>query len=272
MQCAHSSASVYPAFTIVAVGKKKEPEIAKAVPLLNVNENVSTSSLQSTSSRKSAASSKKAASVRKSKTAAVSDAAPKCTSFSTCCASVIKMYLIVYNAVSAVGWGYLLFQLAHSFFVTQPQNHRVLFGKTGVYLAHLQTAAVLEVLHAALGWVHSGVVSNAVQLTSRLFVAWIAALHAGTGQHWAYGMMATAWGLSDLTRYLYYLTQLLGCPAPVLKWARYTFFLVLYPVGTLGEAILIFLARLKWAADPVRNYGLLAVLAVYTPGTERFVT
>lgn len=191
------------------------------------------------------------------------------SSSSLCCKKMIRGYLIIYNSLSALAWSSLLFTLFKSFFLDAPHNHQILFSKTGMYLAYLQTVALLEVLHAALGWVRSGVISNVIQIASRLFVIWVAGVYGGSGKHWAYAMMAVAWSLSDLTRYAYYLTQLTGTAAPFLKWARYNFFLVLYPVGTLGEAILIFLARLKWSKDLVLSYGLLTVLAIYTPGNIR---
>lgn len=183
---------------------------------------------------------------------------------------VIRTYLILYNTLSAMAWAFLLFNLARSFFFENVHNHQVLFQKTGLYLAYLQTVALLEVLHAALGWVRSGVISNVIQIASRLFVIWVAGVYGGSGKHWAYAMMSVAWALSDFTRYAYYLTQLTEASAPALKWARYNFFLVLYPVGTLGEAILIFLARMKWSKNLFLNYGLLTVLAIYTPGKHCF--
>lgn len=182
------------------------------------------------------------------------------------CKKMICGYLIFYNSVSAMAWAFLLLLLAKSFFIDSPQNHQILFTKTGLYLAYLQSFALLEVVHAALGWVRSGVISNVIQIASRLFVIWVAGVMGNTGKHWAYAVMALAWALSDLTRYTYYLSQLTEVSAPFLKWARYNFFLVLYPVGTLGEAILIFLARLKWSDNILLSYGLLTVLAIYTPG------
>ena len=179
---------------------------------------------------------------------------------------MIRSYLILYNTLSAIAWSVLLFNTGKSFLLDDPYNHQILFHKTGIYLAYLQTVALLEVLHAAMGWVRSGVVSNVIQIASRLFVIWVAGVYGGSGKHWAYGMMSVAWALSDFTRYAYYLTQLTDASVPILKWARYNFFLVLYPVGTLGEAILIYLARLKWAKNLALSYGLLAVLAIYTPG------
>lgn len=196
----------------------------------------------------------------------VSKSTSKPVSKDSCAKKMIRGYLIIYNTLSAFAWGFLLFNLAKSYFIDDAEDYEILFSKTGLYLAYLQTVALLEVMHAAFRWVRSGVMSNVIQIASRLFVIWVAGVFGGSGKHWAYAMMSVAWALSDFTRYAYYLTQLTEVSVPVLKWARYNFFLVLYPVGTLGEAILIFLARLKWSKDLVLSYGLLTVLAIYTPG------
>lgn len=180
--------------------------------------------------------------------------------------TIVRGYLVIYNAVSAVAWAYLLFNLCRSYLVDEPQNYRILFPKTGKYLAYLQSAAVLEIIHAALGWVPSSVISNVIQIASRLFIIWVCAIHFNQGKHWGYALLSFAWSISDLTRYCYYLTQLLGVSAPLLKWARYNFFLVLYPVGTIGEVMLLFWARQRTISQPHIYWPLLGVLSIYAPG------
>ena len=173
---------------------------------------------------------------------------------------------MAYNAASAVAWAYLLFNLCRSFFLDEPQNYRILFPKTGKYLAYLQTAALLEILHAAVGFVASDVLANVIQIASRLFIIWVCAVHYNVGKHWGYALLAFAWSLSDLTRYCYYLSQLAGWKVPALKWARYNFFLVLYPVGTLGEVMLLLWARQKTIKEPHIYWPFLAIIAAYAPG------
>lgn len=250
-----------------ASGSKASPAV-KAVPLI-VEEPIESAPVKKKkSSEVSARRAAKAASASPAPSAAPEKAASCKSSCSVICAGFVRCWLILYNAVSAFGWLYLLYQLAQVYFASEPyqQNCHKLAQHTSEYLCLLQAAALLEVVHAALGWVRSSVLSTVMQVASRLFVSWVAVREGGVGAHWAYGTMAVSWALSDSTRYLYYLSQLLGCRACLLKFARYTLFLVLYPVGTLSEAILIFLARLKWLADPLRSYLLLAVLAIYTPG------
>lgn len=46
------------------------------------------------------------------------------------------------------------------------------YGAVGVVTAAVQTCALLEVLHSALGWVRSPVATTAAQVASRLFLVW----------------------------------------------------------------------------------------------------
>lgn len=190
-------------------------------------------------------------------------AEPKKKSKQSC---IVRAYMMAYNAVSAAAWAYLLFNLCRSYFIDDPKNYRALFPKTGMYLAYVQTAAVLEILHAAIGFVRSEVLTNVMQISSRLFIIWVCAIYYGIGKHWGYALLAFAWSLSDLTRYCYYFSQLAGWKVPLLKWARYNFFLVLYPVGTLGEVMLLLWARQKTMKEPLIYWPFLAVIAAYAPG------
>lgn len=114
--------------------------------------------------------------------------------------SPLKLYLLAYNILSALLWGHLLF-LTLSFLVTS-HNPSSLLGRLtksfssvshscsawhdfvnhlkGSYDYHnlgwwtkwTQTLAVLEVVHAALGWVRSPVGTVASQVASRLWTVW----------------------------------------------------------------------------------------------------
>lgn len=46
-------------------------------------------------------------------------------------------------------------------------------------------------------------------------------------------LLGVVWSLSEVTRYFYYVTNLLSFEFAALKWCRYNFFLVLYPLGVL---------------------------------------
>lgn len=52
--------------------------------------------------------------------------------------------------------------------------------------------------------------------------------------------MLFAWSVTEVIRYTFYVLSLLGIDVYLLNWCRYTFFLVLYPLGAGSEAFLSF--------------------------------
>ncbi len=175
---------------------------------------------------------------------------------------IVKVYMVAYNVVAAAAWAAFAWALcsrAAAAGCLRPASlaafgtcSRALLPATVDALAAVQGLAALEVLHAALGWVRSPVVATAMQIASRLFVVLLPARLLRAQDEWgvAYLAICVAWTLSDLTRYLYYVAMLLGCAPQLLKRARYTLFLVLYPLGTLGEMALIKGAARALSAAP----------------------
>lgn len=141
------------------------------------------------------------------------------------------------------------------------------FASTIGTLVRVQGLAIFEVIHAALGLVPSPVLPTAVQVASRLFVAFVLGARLQAGAHWGYLVMAVAWTLADVPRYIYYVVHL--CPGVsmpwLLLWLRYSLYLVLYPVGTAGEMSLMRAASVGLAGSRWQ-YAVLALLAVYPLG------
>lgn len=146
----------------------------------------------------------------------------------------------------------------------------------------VQTAAIMEVLHAALRLVKSPVATTAIQVASRLAVLWGVAHFSAQGQqHWAFSLMVASWGLVEVPRYLFYAVSDNTEPPAFMVWIRYSLFLILYPTGITGEigTILSSLADIK--ADPKLSYPLpnpynavfdlhtvlLFTLVLYIPGS-----
>ncbi|KGB78099.2 hypothetical protein CNBG_4186 [Cryptococcus deuterogattii R265] len=184
--------------------------------------------------------------------------------------SPLKLYLLAYNILSALLWGHLLF-LTLSFLVTS-HNPSSLLGRLtksfssvshscsawhdfvnhlkGSYDYHnlgwwtkwTQTLAVLEVVHAALGWVRSPVGTVASQVASRLWTVWgvVEAAPEITHGHPLFTTMLFAWSLTEVIRYSFYALSLLSISAPILNYLRYTTFIPLYPLGASSEAFLSF--------------------------------
>lgn len=75
-----------------------------------------------------------------------------------------------------------------------------------------------------------------MQIASRLIVLWgiLVPVHEsreGVGLP----MLMTAWSIAEATRYLYYALNIYDRVPHFITWCRYTFFIVLYPIGVLGE-------------------------------------
>ncbi|WVQ79523.1 hypothetical protein IAT38_001622 [Cryptococcus sp. DSM 104549] len=191
----------------------------------------------------------------------------------------LKIYLLAYNTVSALLWGHLLL-LTVWFLVTprgastplQPINflNRIqsslplLFGRNAVpapvarAVEHLkgsydfhglgwwtkwtQTLAVLEVVHAGLGWVRSPVGTVASQVASRVWTVWgvVEAAPGVTHDSPLFTTMLFAWSLTEVVRYTFYALSLLSISSPALNWLRYSTFIPLYPLGAGSEAFLSF--------------------------------
>ncbi|KAJ7680260.1 PTPLA-domain-containing protein [Mycena polygramma] len=113
------------------------------------------------------------------------------------------------------------------------------YSRVGGVVAIVQTCAILEVAHTLLGWVRSPLQTTAMQVASRLWIVW------GIVQQFdvartspLYTSAVLAWSITEIVRYSFYASNLLGHEPPLLLYLRYTMFYVLYPVGASSEAFL----------------------------------
>ncbi|XP_074766383.1 very-long-chain (3R)-3-hydroxyacyl-CoA dehydratase 2 isoform X1 [Athene noctua] len=122
-------------------------------------------------------------------------------------------------------------------------------------LKFFQTGALLEILHCAFGIVPSSVVLTAFQVMSRVFLTW-AVTHSVKEVQTEDSVLlfVVAWTITEIIRYSFYTFSLLNHLPYLIKWARYTLFIVLYPMGVSGELLTIY------AALPfVRQSGLYSI-------------
>jgi len=168
------------------------------------------------------------------------------------------MYLIVYNLSCCAGWLLILVSAVQSLFNDIPgdglkealanvySNGKIVLevpppiNSIGGLLFFTQSAALLEIVHAAVGLVRSPVVVTAMQVMSRI-VALVAVTYSPTAQtQWGAGLMIISWACVEIFRYLFYAFALVSgdstkkTPFP-LFWLRYSLFAVLYPTGITGE-------------------------------------
>jgi len=154
-----------------------------------------------------------------------------------------KAYLFLYNAVQTVGWSYLLYQ-AVSHLVTGGRLEDM-YEATWLTLQVFQTAAVLEVIHAALGLVRSNVMVTLQQVFSRVYVTWaILALCPPAQASLGFPLLLFAWTITEIIRYSMYAIGQFSSPPYILTWLRYTFFIIAYPTGVTGELLASYTAML----------------------------
>lgn len=116
-----------------------------------------------------------------------------------------------------------------------------LYDSVETPLKIFQSAAILEVLHCAVGLVPSSVVLTAFQVASRLFLTWAIA-HSVPQVQDNPGVTAfvLAWSITEVIRYSFYAFSLLDRLPYIVQWCRYTFFFILYPIGVTGELVSIY--------------------------------
>ncbi|KAI8968986.1 Ptplb-like protein [Mycotypha africana] len=180
----------------------------------------------------------------------------------------LKLYLLAYNMASLSGWAYVLALALLQ--IVQSGTYVHVFDKTWPVLLIVQTTALLEIVHVLLGWVRAPLMTTVMQVFSRIFLVWAVnypfpQIHS----HWSYSTMIISWSIAEIVRYSYYSTNLLGSVPAFITWARYTFFLVLYPTGISSELIMTFLSlpyvKAEWGN--IYFYLYIIVVLLYAPGS-----
>ncbi|PVU99751.1 hypothetical protein BB559_000427 [Furculomyces boomerangus] len=182
--------------------------------------------------------------------------------------SFVQNYLIGYNVVSGIAWAYIFkIILTH---MTSGNSYKTLFNELGSTLIGVQTVAVLEILHSAVGFVKSSILTTFIQMFARLYMCWGVLYlfpEESVTQSFGFLLLTTAWSVTEIVRYSYYAAAIMNIDFYPLLWARYTFFYVLYPAGFVGELLEVFASLSHTRAYSQYLYYLYIVLAtLYPPG------
>lgn len=122
-------------------------------------------------------------------------------------------------------------------------NYPRLWENARLPITIFQTLQLIEVVHAAIKFVPSNPFTTFMQIISRIIVVWaIVVPIKETRVSVGIPLILTAWSIAEITRYLYYALNLINLVPYFLTWCRYSFFLILYPVGVSGELILMYAA------------------------------
>lgn len=168
-----------------------------------------------------------------------------------------KAYLFAYNVVQIVGWTFLLLRTLVYFL-----NRGALddfWREIKWLLVVFQDAAALEVLHACLGIVRTGVFLTLAQVSSRVFlVTGVLLVSQDATRSPGLVLCVLAWSVTEIIRYSYYAVNAVSQVPAALLFLRYSTFYLLYPLGVTGELLCIYdslsdVAATKLWAVPVLN-------------------
>jgi len=159
---------------------------------------------------------------------------------------LVKAYLIMYNIAQFCGWStvFVIYALHMQGVLSGAEPAKAekgakaltLYDKVKYPLGIFQWGMWLEAVHALLGLTRSGWFTAALQIFSRVALVTILDYNDATksSPEWCY-LMLFAWGVTEMVRYSFFTLSLLNVKFYPLLWARYTFFIILYPMGVVGE-------------------------------------
>ncbi|XP_043823356.1 very-long-chain (3R)-3-hydroxyacyl-CoA dehydratase 1 isoform X1 [Dromiciops gliroides] len=150
-------------------------------------------------------------------------------------------WLTFYNIAMTAGW--LVLAIAMVRFYLEKGTHKGLYKSIQKTLKFFQTFALLEIVHCIIGIVPTSVLVTGVQVSSRIFMVWLITHSIKPIQNEdSVVLFLVAWTVTEITRYSFYTFNLLNHLPYFIKWARYNFFIILYPVGVVGELLTIYAA------------------------------
>ncbi|KAG8231072.1 hypothetical protein J437_LFUL010698 [Ladona fulva] len=190
----------------------------------------------------------------------------------------VKGYLFFYNFAQVIGWSYLLFLIGT--YYSDTSKHSSLWETVKITVIIFQNAAILEIFHAALGFVHSNVMITTFQVFSRVMaVCGVLIPFQSSQESIGLPLLLLAWTITEIIRYSYYAINIFGLVPYFIIWCRYTFFIVLYPIGVTGELLALYAAQAevaetkRWTTEMPNflnftfsyRYYLLFVMFLYLP-------
>ena len=160
--------------------------------------------------------------------------------------SLKSLYLILYNFIQFCGWFYFFFIVTRN--LISSKTIEEIYLNSHLILQLCQYCAFLEVIHSLIGIVKSSVIITFIQIFGRIIIVAILQ-YIPSAVSKGYLLIYIAWSLVEMIRYIYYIMSLLqkeynNFHIPyILIWCRYSFFVILYPIGVSGEMITVWNAK-----------------------------
>ena len=158
----------------------------------------------------------------------------------------MSIYLFLYNFIQLFGWSFFFFRGVLN--LINFNSLQEMYSNTHIILECCQYGAFLEIIHAITGIVKTSILSTSIQIIGRISIVLLLQF-VPVEISYGYLIIFFAWSSIEIVRYSYYILNLIkknfsnfNIPY-LLIWCRYTFFIVLYPIGSFGEMLIIYNAQ-----------------------------
>ncbi|XP_060523846.1 very-long-chain (3R)-3-hydroxyacyl-CoA dehydratase isoform X2 [Cylas formicarius] len=152
-----------------------------------------------------------------------------------------RVYLSIYNLFMFVGYMYILSVLCMRYIKDGPNFFPETYDTIGKAMCFIQLLQVLEVMHPLFGYVKGGIMMPFMQVVGRLFVLFaMVECEPRIQKMPVVFYLLLVWSSIEVIRYPYYMTQLINKEQYLLTWLRYSAWIILYPLGFVCEAMIIF--------------------------------
>ena len=158
----------------------------------------------------------------------------------------MSIYLFLYNFIQLCGWSFFFFRGVLN--LINFNSLQEMYSNTHIILECCQYGAFLEIIHTITGIVKTSILSTSIQIIGRISIVLLLQF-VPVEISYGYLIIFFAWSSIEIVRYSYYILNLIkknfsnfNIPY-LLIWCRYTFFIVLYPIGSFGEMLIIYNAQ-----------------------------
>lgn len=150
-------------------------------------------------------------------------------------------YLFLYNLFQFVGFIYLFVIFIIHFFKEGPETIKTIYPSLRNTIKFLNLMQILEIINPLVGYTTGSALLPAIQLSGRTFFIFLLIDRQEEMQaHYATFYLLLVYTLSELLRYPYYMLHIYKVNIRLVTWVRYTAWMLLYPLGFLFEAIIIY--------------------------------
>lgn len=146
-----------------------------------------------------------------------------------------KAYLFAYSLVMFLGYFFILSRLFYSVITMQEEFFSRAYLPTAQCINALHVLAFFEAVHCYFGFTGGKVPMVLLQCIGRALICLYLHHHQRAQTSTFIFVLFVAWSLGEVLRYPYYMSTIIRKRMPRLEWIRYTAFIVLYPIGCIGE-------------------------------------